>query len=81
MKGGHQGDSGDGTEGGERGKGEEILHTCGQTDQLKVLQEVLENIKSYGREGSRFLETTFDLKIANYNFQFANQYLTADLKP
>ena len=55
---------GDGTEGGEEGeRGEEILHSNGRTDQSKVVQEVLADLKSYGSEGSRFLETTFDLKL------------------
>ena len=60
---------GDGTEGkgegGERGdeRGEEIWHPGGRADQTKVVQEVLAEPKSYGKEGSRFLETTFDLKL------------------
>ena len=70
MKWGHQGDRVDGTGGGKEGKGErgeeggeEILHTNGRTDQSKVVQEFLADLKSYGREGSWFVETTLDLRL------------------
>ena len=47
--GGHQGDRGEGTEGGEEGKeeggGEEEILADGQTNQSKVVQEILADIK------------------------------------
>ena len=54
---GDEGDRGDGTEGGEEGKGEggeDILaqahRRTGQSDQLKVVQEVLADLKRRAHE-------------------------------